>query len=205
MSAVRLTAFDIATTTRTANLDYRNSRVFYASEAAAEGIMGQLETGLLDGSLADSDYAALTAPSVPGFTVDSFAVTKVGGIQLETIANGPYTGLYSSTQNIDIYTSVKDAAGDKSANIVSVKAQSIPLFQFGVFYERDLEIDPQPPMTFTGWVHSNGNIYVSSNNLYFKSMVTTPNIMVHDDKWQTYVGHGVQIANAAGTLNTLTP
>jgi hypothetical protein len=193
----------VTTTTRTANFDYRNSRVFYASEAAAEGVIAQLEARLVDGALADSDYAALTAPSVPGFTVDSFGVSKVGGIVQETIANGPYTGLYSATQNIDIYSSVKDALGNRSANIVSVKAQSIPLFQFGVFYEGDLEVDPQPPMTFGGWTHSNGKIYVTSNNLYFLSMVTTPNIIVHNDKWENSVQNGVQIANASGTLKTL--
>ena len=194
----------VTTTTRTANLDYRDSRAFYASEAAAEGIMSQLETRLLDGSLQDSDYAALTAPSVPGFAVDSFNVAKVGGILLETIANGPYTGLYSSTQNIDIYTSVKDAAGDRSANIVSVKAQSIPLFQFGVFYDADLEFDPLPPMTMGGWVHSNGNIYATSPNLYFTSMVTTPNLFVHNDKYMNYPSTGVYIANASGTLKQVT-
>ena len=35
----------------------------------------------------------------------------------------------------------------------------IPVFQFAIFYTMDLEINPGAPMTVTGKVHSNGNIY----------------------------------------------
>ncbi|MGO8929931.1 MAG: hypothetical protein ACLQU3_23940 [Limisphaerales bacterium] len=36
---------------------------------------------------------------------------------------------------------------------------SIPVFQFAIFYAMDLEINPGAPMTVTGKVHSNGNLY----------------------------------------------
>ncbi len=38
---------------------------------------------------------------------------------------------------------------------------TIPVFQFAIFYTMDLEINPGAPMTVTGKVHSNGNIYSS--------------------------------------------
>ncbi len=40
------------------------------------------------------------------------------------------------------------------------KSQIIPLFQFAAFYDRDLEIDSTTPMTLTGRVHTNANLYV---------------------------------------------
>jgi Tfp pilus assembly protein PilX len=36
----------------------------------------------------------------------------------------------------------------------------VPLFQFGIFYEGDLELNSTSPMQIRGWVHSNANIYV---------------------------------------------
>jgi hypothetical protein len=39
-----------------------------------------------------------------------------------------------------------------------------PIFQFAVFYTEDLEINPGPNMTLGGRVHSNGDMYLGSNN-----------------------------------------
>jgi hypothetical protein len=84
-----------------------------------------------------------------------------------------------------------------------VTAQSIPLFQFGVFYEDDLEIVPGPPMEFEGWVHSNSNIYLDGP-VTFRSSVTTPDSVFRYRKDALMERNGVQIANNAGALNPLT-
>ena len=39
-----------------------------------------------------------------------------------------------------------------------------------MFYEKDFEIHNGPPMTFAGWVHTNGNLYLSSDNTFFQSL-----------------------------------
>lgn len=189
----------VVTTVRTANFDYRNSRVFYAAEAGAEAIMAQLDVALKDGQITDAELAALSAPTLPGFGFDSFQTRKVGGIVQEGITDGSYAGLYSLTQRMEIYSSAVDAIGDRSSVMVSVKAQAIPLFQFGAFYERDLEITNGPAMTFGGWMHSNGNIYVSSNNAWYLNSITTPNKVFHDRKDNHNVLNGVYVHNASGT------
>ncbi len=43
------------------------------------------------------------------------------------------------------------------------KSRLVPLFQFAVFFDKDLEITPGPPMTITGAVHSNTDLYGSTN------------------------------------------
>ena len=88
----------VLTVLRTSNLDYRSSRVFYASEGGAEAIMAQLQDALDDGDLTDAELAALTPPTIPGFEFDSLTVEKIGGLVTETITDGPYAGLYSLTQ-----------------------------------------------------------------------------------------------------------
>ena len=186
------------TTTRTSSLDYRNSRVFYAAEAATEAIMGQLGIYMEDGYLSDEELAALYPPTLEGFTFDSFAVTKTGDTEVETITDGSFAGLYSLTQKVEIYSEAEDPMENTSAVLISAKAQAIPIFQFGIFFEKDLEATNGPPMTFSGWVHSNGNIYLSSNNAWYKDVVTTPNKMFHDRKDNHTVYDGVYVDDAYG-------
>ena len=88
--------------------------------------------------------------------------------------------------------------------IVSVNAQSIPLFQFGVFYEGDLEIHNGPPMTFAGWVHTNSNLYLSSDNTFFQDLITTPGSVYWDRKAYSDRLNGVWINNAGAVPVNLT-
>jgi type II secretory pathway pseudopilin PulG len=187
-----------AAAVRSANLDYRNSRTFYAAEAGAEAVMAQLHDALEDGTLDDEELAAVTAPTIPGFTYTQFNVQKVGGIVIERITDGAFAGLYSLTQRIDIHSEVSDESYNTSGIIVSAKAQAIPIFQFGVFYEQDLEITNGPPMEFAGWVHSNGNIYMSSANAWYRDVITTPSLAIHDRKDENNVLNGVFINDASG-------
>lgn len=204
MSALAVIAFaGVISAIRTTNIDYRNTRVSYAAEAGAEAVMAQLYDNLHDGQLTGAELAALTPPVIPGFTVDSFAASKVGGVTIETISNGPFAGLYSLTQRIEIYSRANDAAGHRSAVIVDVKAQAIPLFQFGVFFEKGLEIFNAPPMTFGGRVHTNGNLWLSSNNAWYNEMITTPNKLFRDKTYGHAVLDGVYINDAGGTAVAL--
>lgn len=43
-----------------------------------------------------------------------------------------------------------------------VNARATPIFQFAVFYDNDLEVNPGPNMTVRGRVHSNSNIFLNS-------------------------------------------
>lgn len=57
----------------------------------------------------------------------------------------------------------------------------IPLFQFGVFYNGDLEFYPGPPFQFGGRVHSNGNIFfMAINGLWFSSKISAHKYIITD-------------------------
>ena len=45
-----------------------------------------------------------------------------------------------------------------------VNALASPIFQFAVFYDNDLEVNPGPNMTLRGRVHSNSNMYLNCGN-----------------------------------------
>src|SRR5439155_26229430 len=54
-----------------------------------------------------------------------------------------------------------------------VGPSSIPVFQFAMFYNVDLEVEPGPNMTVTGRVHSNSDLYQNPGaTLTYQSAVT---------------------------------
>jgi hypothetical protein len=140
-----------------------NVRTFYASEGAVEWGAGQLKS-MLDNVLdpTTGDLNTITAPTMPGFTISNFQVQKVGTLTQELITSGDYTGLNGYVQRYVI--SARANSQRRSAQISrEIQHQFIPLFQFGVFYEKDLEIIPGAAMTFVGPIHTNGNLYMAAD------------------------------------------
>ena len=200
---VAVSVSGVVTETRTSGMDYRNARVTYAAEAGADAIMAQLEVALQDGALSNAELAAVAPPSIPGFIYDAVSVSRQGGVVVQTITDGPFAGLYSLSQDLEITSGVRDQSQNRAKVVVSAKAQAIPIFQFGIFFEQDLEVTNGPNMTFDGWVHSNGNIYLSSNNAWYRDIITTPNQAIHNRKDKDQPRNGVWIADAFGVDNNL--
>ncbi len=88
---------------------------------------------------------------------------------------------------------------------MTANAQSIPLFQFGVFYNEDLEIHNGPDMDFAGWVHTNSNLYLTpgGSNTFFQDLITTPDSLFWQRKAYNQRVSGVRIDDAGGTPQTL--
>jgi hypothetical protein len=192
----------VTTISRTSNADYRGTRATYAAEGGADDIMSQLDAAMQDGIINGSDIASIQRPVVPGYRMTQS--TRTTGVPISrTITSGPFAGLYSLNQPIDIEVTARDTSGNRATAVLSVNAQTIPLFQFGVFYEGDLEINPGAPMNFAGWVHTNGNLYLSSNDVTFQSNLTTPDSVFWQRKDANNRLNGVRINNAAGTAVAL--
>ncbi len=190
----------VTTATRTANYDYRNSRTAYAAEGAADDIMQQLSGMVDDGFISQTELDSLTRPSVPGFTIANMSVRAVGGATQETVNDGPFAGLFALVRNYDITARAVDSIGNASQAVVSVKSAAIPIFQFGVFYEKDLEVNNGQRLDMQGWVHSNGNIYSGSTvGTYYHNIITTPNRFFHRRKDGNASGFQVYIDNASGS------
>lgn len=188
---------------RSSDADYRGARASYAAEGAADDIMSQLDAKMQDGIINGSDIASLQTPALSGYRMTQTTATT--GLPVSrTISSGPFSGLYSLNQPIDITVSARDSSGSRATAILSVNAQTIPLFQFGVFYENDLEILNGPAMTFAGWVHTNGNLYLSSNSTTYQSQITTPDSVFWNRKDSNNRLAGIFINNAAGTAVNLT-
>lgn len=90
--------------------------------------------------------------------------------------SGQYRGLYGFSSGFRVISNARDTSS--SFNITAAVRQdidltTIPLFQFAIFYNLDLEINPGPVMTVTGPVHGNGNIYLQPQNVLTFNSDTT--------------------------------
>jgi hypothetical protein len=99
-----------------------------------------------------------------------------------TYLNSQFPGLYADVANYNlIAVATPTNQGYNISAIVDEKLQlaAIPVFQFGVFYNLDLDFSPGQPLTMNGKVHCNGTIWMcpqalaTFNDVVEASMVVT--------------------------------
>lgn len=132
-----------------------------------------------------------------------------------TLTGGPYSGLLAIQDNWRLRTTATSHNGSSWGTQVqltrNVLNNRIPIFQFGIFYNDDLELFRPPRFSFGGRVHSNGNFFISpgSDGVYFDSRVTAADQIVTQTwrNWDTVDSTNNQtwIKNASGTFVQLLP
>jgi hypothetical protein len=179
--------------------DLHSISTFYATEAGVEKAVSEIRTsytttGLPPGPLPGGTF------NLGNLTVTYNTVDEGPAVQ-DQLTTGAYRGLYALVKNFTVTADATDmASGAKTRIVQEVQDALIPLFQFAVFYEADLEIYPGPDMTLGGRVHSNTDMYLGTHatlsidsyttaagNLYYgrkpgsgQSLGTEGNIMIKD-------------------------
>jgi len=216
LATLALTFLATAQTEDAIAVNYRNhTAAFYAAEAGLEAGVSSLKSLLgatptpTDAQLAALVPAPLTDPS---YTFDAFQVQRVRTTPpfsyTTTLSGGAYNGLVGQTTDYVVTASVQGPRGSRARLTQKIQFVGIPLFQFGAFYGRgvDLELFPGPPMTFSGRIHSNSNLYLrSGNGLKIDSYVTTTGNIYRNTKADPS-DHGVgavQIKDASGNYQAL--
>jgi len=126
---------------------------------------------------ADNAYWGNYTFTAPPSGTSGLAVNRIMGSQF-VVLSGQYSGLfgYRSTYRIASNAQLTGSRyGVKSSVWQDLGVESIPLFQFAIFYTMDLEIEPGANMIVTGRVHSNSNLWVmpgTGNSLTFSNDVT---------------------------------
>jgi hypothetical protein len=159
----------------------RNNEFFatsYAAEAATEKVLASLSQqyqnyGFTVVNQNMSTYASTlpTASDSPywssyqfsgGTTANHVIVTNTASLA-QIVMGAPYTGLTMMAQTFEIIANAQNTTSQYQ--LVSTVGQqiylgNIPLFQFAIFYQGDMEISPGAAMTVSGPVHGNANIYL---------------------------------------------
>jgi Tfp pilus assembly protein PilX len=175
--------------TAISNNDENESLTFNAAEAALENTTRDFAT-VIENKLSPStsDIDDIINSPVPYFQNSGYTFTKaistMGQEQTITLTKGQFQGLISLRDQwqIDI-TASENRTGVETQLRRSFYNDRIPIFQFGAFYQDDLELTNPAPFLMNGRVHTNGNFFVntlSANDIRFKSKVSIAGELVRD-------------------------
>ncbi|MEE9442279.1 MAG: PilX N-terminal domain-containing pilus assembly protein [candidate division Zixibacteria bacterium] len=170
---------------------------FYTAEAGLEKAAAALQTYYEEHG-APPETMPSGSEGLPSANV-AYVTTDNGAFENKKLAQGDFAGLHASVKTYTIEsigTSLVD--GSQVRLYQEFECALVPIFQFAVFYENDLEIAPGPTMVINGRIHSNKNIYLQSgNSLDINSYLTSYGSIYHGRK----PGSGAGEAN--GEVNIL--
>lgn len=172
--------------------DTAESRTFNAAEAALEDATRDFAT-VVEQKLnpTTNDINNIKNKAVPYFSTNGYAfnkiITQVGNSQVVTQTKGQFQGLISLRDEWQIDITARDlATGVETQVRRRFFNDRIPIFQFGAFYQDDLEVQDPPLFIFNGRIHTNGNFFTNSNgnDIRYKSKITVAGEIIRD-RWKT--------------------
>ncbi|MCX7005026.1 MAG: hypothetical protein NTV22_17360 [bacterium] len=155
-----------------------HARLFYAAESGLQYAAGKFKLlprgGNFNHSLLSNEFVAIARSNFPP-DIRLVKFTMSDSSTNATVMLGKYKGLYQIEAVYDIRCRVSDANDATHAVELQLKMGSLFLspFQFGVFYNENLEIHPGADMIISGRVHCNKNIYMwPTKTLKFNDPIT---------------------------------
>ena len=189
--------------TTSARVSNRNN-LFNISQAAAQGAtevaISAMDRDFIYGSLNPSNLYMTLVTNIDQSTWPvkfTFSDTNGNANQLSVCwypenwgtnysqLNAQFSGLYGAVANCDVVAMATPTnVGYNLSAIVDnhVQLAAIPVFQFGVFYNLDLDFSPGQSLTMNGKVHCNGNIWMCPQaNAYFNDVVEATLLVTNHD------------------------
>ncbi len=197
-AAARLATVELAVT---ANYKAR-SGAFYAADGSSQaGVDELVRLGRSLGRFpTDAELAAITPPTMTTATLSEFALVRDGVEVIEPLQSGYFQGLNAYTMPFatDVTAETSGWPVGRATVGLDVLFDIIPLFQFAVFYDEDLEIQPGPNMLLNGRVHSNADVYLNAGAaLSIDSVLTAAGNIYHRRKDKNASLGTVQVRDAA--------
>ena len=166
-----------------ANMDIGNTDAFYLSQAGLEKMTSDLgslfiadtsPTGDQVRSIGDvppmlDDVTFLAPDGGDGYTI-TFPTTTGNPLtgdpvtQIQTVSSGPFQGLVGLVTPYALDVTARKSDGSEATLRRAVQTASVPIWEFGLYSERDLAFFPGPPFSFSGMVHTNGDLYAQTGN-----------------------------------------
>ena len=207
-ACIVILASTMGRTADTQLLNNRNNRMtasLYAAEAATEKVLARMKYDYLIGSLTYvtnnlSIYQSYvpTASESPYWGTFQFddGQGHVGKTYVQCLSSLVYTSLASQYVGLNgwrtqyrVLSNAIQTNGDigvRAAVQQDIEFDSLPVFQFAIFYNSLLEFTWAATLTVNGRTHANGNIFVGSScPLTFNSLVTTTG-GIYKTNWDGY-------------------
>ena len=222
----------LARTASTALMNERNNQyvaTLYAAEAATEKVIARMRYDYTSGN--DSyvtNNLSIYRGYVPTTAEDPYwgkfefrdPIGSTDKTYVQCASNRVYTPLQSQYYGLNgwrtIYRVISNVRQVGSPYAISAAVQqdveldSIPVFQFAIFYNSRLEFTWAAPFVIRGRTHANGHIFTgSASDLTFKELVTCTGIITKtnwDGHTQSeYTGKVIYATNISGGYITNVP
>jgi Tfp pilus assembly protein PilV len=213
-------------TVGTAKQTERNN-LYSMSSAAAEGatelVMAQMASDFYNQALQGSNgyMSASLLPDTTGWparfsfsnpynhSAASYVIVNPGDwtTNWSVLSSANYAGLHAFVANCTASSTatVTNRLYNVSASVgLQFQLVAIPIFQYAIFYNMDLEIDPGAAMTVTGPVFSDAGIWAGSPILTFNGPVSAVGVIATNaaDPFSTgYTGGGSPTFSSTCTSN----
>jgi hypothetical protein len=151
------------------------------------------------------DFACKTY-TISGRTVRTYMVEHPGNPQTVQIPPGElFENLEAQEYRYSLFSEAIGPDGRTEAVLEMVfKSRLVPMFQFAAFYDKDLEINPGPPMTLNGRVHTNGDLYLGPREtLTIEGQTSTAGRLFRGRKDENSCEATVKIRGADGRYRPL--
>ncbi|MCP4582783.1 MAG: hypothetical protein GY839_14330 [candidate division Zixibacteria bacterium] len=160
----------------------RATGAFYAAESGLEMAAAAITTSYEASGVPPDPLPSGSAEEL--HYIYKYTTSDDGPAVNKQLSDGSYKGLYGLMKTFTVNSFGIDNASNSGVELqMQVSDALIPLFQFAVFYEYDLEIANQPIMTLGGRVHTNGDMYLNTwSDLYLDSYVTAAGDIYHGMK-----------------------
>src|SRR5580700_534541 len=159
---------------------------FYGAEAGMEALTTQLQSSFVNNyAMSAGDITTIVnntqtaTNNIPGvsflapdgtngfvikFTLDP-SPSNLGNplAQQHTILSGTYAGLVGLLTPYTMQVTSRTAFGSEARLQRTVQTVAIPVFQFGLFSDTDLDFFAGPDFNFGGRLHTNGNLWLAEN------------------------------------------
>jgi Tfp pilus assembly protein PilX len=206
---------------RIAHSDTDRTRTFYAAAAGMEKMTSDFSALFTRTSKPTQTQLNTIAASYPseltaeGFTfsqtmtLDTATLTKMqqsqnitdGSNPFVQMSNGPFAGLRASITPYKMTaTSTQASTGIQVGLEREMNNYLIPLFQFGMFSDKDIELHPGPPFVFNGRIHTNGNLYLNGD-VMLRDKVTVANELVYDVLRNNSTRTGANVRMVVNSIN----
>ena len=195
LACISMTVLAVVThEARIAGSDLQRTQTFYAAAAGMEKMTADFSSLYARTSKpTQAQFDAIAASYPTELTNEGFAFSKPDGspgqlLSPDAVPNGSVT-IPNGSEFSGLIATVIPYTLDTTATQISSGTQVrlqrkinnylVPIFQFGMFSNEDLEVHPGPAFAFNGRVHANGNLYINGA-MTFLAKVTTANELVVD-------------------------
>jgi hypothetical protein len=156
-----------------------------------------------NGTFPGINVAYTTGDGTAAYTITPAAVDANGNPAptITTVKSGPYQGMTAMATEYTLSVNARTDTGREVNLVRTTQTVGIPMFQFGIFSNTDLDFFPGPPFSFGGRTHTNGNLWLATDG---GPLTLSDKVDAFGDILRTRLENGYPVSGGSGNQYTST-